>query len=95
MDGTVTLRSFNDAHLRNPELHALMKKIEVVENQEFTKAYNRQPQEHRARVTVVTNSGDRFVGQTGGDNDDVAAPKSDAEITEKFHRYTEEYLEPA
>ncbi len=32
MDGTVTLRSFNDAHLHNPELHALIEKIEVAEN---------------------------------------------------------------
>ena len=43
MDGTVTLRSFNDAHLWNPELRALMQKIEVVENEEFTKAYERLP----------------------------------------------------
>ena len=38
MDGTVTPRSFNDAHLWNPELRALMQKIEVVENEEFTQA---------------------------------------------------------
>ena len=30
MDGTVTLRSFNDAHLWNPELRALLPKVEVV-----------------------------------------------------------------
>ena len=38
MDGTVTPRSFNDAHLWNPELRALMQKIEVVENEEFTQS---------------------------------------------------------
>ena len=32
MEGMVTLRSYNEAHLWNPELRALMKKIEVVES---------------------------------------------------------------
>src|SRR5262249_43500952 len=46
MDGTLTLRSFDDAHLFDPEMRALMKKIEVVENKEFTKLYRQQPVEH-------------------------------------------------
>ena len=49
IDGTVTLRSFNDAHLWNPELRALMQKVEVVENDEFTKAFEDQPPRHCAR----------------------------------------------
>src|SRR5262249_23477193 len=54
MDGTVTSRSFDDAHLWNPELRALMQKIKVVENVEFTQAFERLPQEHHTRVSVVT-----------------------------------------
>ena len=92
MDGTVTLRSYNDSHLWNPELRALMQKIEVVENEEFTKAYDRESQEHRMRVTVVTSGGDRIVGESGGDQDDMSAPKSDAQIEEKFRVLTEDYL---
>jgi 2-methylcitrate dehydratase len=92
MEGTVTPRSFNDAHLWNPDLRALMQKIEVIENEEFTKAYERLPVEHRTRVTVVTNSGERLVGETGGGSDDMAAHMSDAQIEEKFRGLTEDVL---
>src|SRR5262249_33780367 len=89
MDGTVTLRSFNDAHLWNPALRALMAKIEVVANDEFTKANQRVPVEHRTRVTVKTASDKKFVGASGGDGDDLSTPKSDAKIEEKFRGLAE------
>jgi 2-methylcitrate dehydratase len=92
MDGTITPRSFNDAHLWNPELRALMQKIEVIGNDEFTQAYKRLPQEHRVRVTVVTKTGERLVGETGGGHDDLAAPRSDTEIVSKFRGLTEDVL---
>jgi 2-methylcitrate dehydratase PrpD len=92
MDGTVTTRSFDDAHLWNPELRALIQKIEVVENAEFTKAYERLPVEHRTRVTVVAANGERLVGESGGDKDDLSTQKSAAQIGEKFRGLTEDYL---
>lgn len=92
MNGTVTQHSFDDAHLWNPELRNLMQKIEVVENEEFTQAYNRLPVEHRSRVTVVTCSGERLVGESGGDMDDLSAPRSDAQIGKKFRVLTEELM---
>jgi 2-methylcitrate dehydratase len=95
MDGTVTLRSFNDAHLWNPELRALMQKIEVVENAEFTRAFEREPPQHRARVTVVTDGGERLVAESGGDSDGLSAQiwaTNDAQIAEKFRALTEDYL---
>ncbi|MBI4191677.1 MAG: MmgE/PrpD family protein [Betaproteobacteria bacterium] len=92
MDGTVTPRQFNDAHIWNPELRALLQKIEVVTNEEFTKAYERVPQEHHARVTVLTSKGERLVGEARGDKDDLAAPRSDAQIEEKFRGFTEDFL---
>ena len=88
----MTLHSFNDAHLWNPELRALMQKIEVVENAEFTQAFERLPVEHRTRVTVVTHSGEHLAGEAGGDQDDVSAPKSDTQIVEKFSRLIEDVL---
>ena len=48
--------------------------------------------EHRSRVTVVTHSGERLVGEAGGDQDDLASPKSDKQIEEKFRGLTEDYL---
>ena len=92
MDGTITLRSFNDSHLMNLELRGLIKKMKVIENEDFTQAYRRSPMEHRARVTVVTNGGEQLVGETGGGEDDLAAPKSDTMIEEKFRGFTEDVL---
>ena len=92
MDGTVTPRSFNDSHLWNPELRALMQKIQVVENAEFTKAYQRKPVEHRARVTIVTGNGEHLVEESGGETDGLATPKSDEQVVEKFRGLTEEFL---
>ena len=92
--GTVTPREFNDAHLWNPELRALLKKIEVVTNDEFTEIYERPSvlPVHPTRVTVITNSGERIVGESGGDKGDLSEHKSDAQIAEKFRGLTEEFL---
>ena len=92
MDGTVSHRSFDDAHLWNPELRSLLKKIELVENPEFTAAHERLPVEHRTRVTVVTSSGERLVGETGGDKGELSEQRSDAWIEDKFRGFTEDYL---
>src|SRR5262249_2876133 len=92
LDGTVTLRSFDDTHLRNPELRALLHKIEVVENKEFTDAYERLPQENHARVTVEMNSGERLVGKSGGDPDDIAVAKTVKQYEEKFRGLAEDVL---
>ncbi len=92
MDGTVTPRSFNDAHLWNPALRALIHKIEVVENEQFTRAYVRLPVEHHTQVTVVMANGDKLVGAAGGAKDELSAPKSDAEVAEKFRVLCEDAL---
>lgn len=92
MDGTITPRSFNDKNLWNPELRALIHKIDVVSNDEFTKAYVKVPVEHRTRVTVLTNSGETLVGEAGGDADDLNMPKSDAMIDDKFRTLCEDSI---
>ena len=66
MDGTVTPRQFNDVHLWNPDLRALLQKVEVVSNEEFTKAYERIPVVHLTRVTVNTSSGERSSANRAG-----------------------------
>jgi 2-methylcitrate dehydratase len=95
MDGTVTPRQFDDAHLKSPDLRALLAKINVVANDQFTKAYERLPVEHHTRVCLVTRSGERLVGEAGGHQGDLSQPKTDAQITEKFLGVTEEFLGPA
>jgi len=92
MDGMLTLRSYDDAHLKNPDLRALTRKIKVVENPEFTKAYARVPPEQRTRVTVVTTTGERLVGETGGEKDSLSTVQSNERIEKKFCSLAEEYL---
>jgi 2-methylcitrate dehydratase len=84
MDGMVTPRQFDEAHLRDPSLRALLAKVEVVANDEFTRAYEKLPVEHHTRVNVVTRGGERYSGEAGGDKGDLAQPKSDGEIAQKF-----------
>jgi 2-methylcitrate dehydratase len=91
-DGTITLKSFDDAHLWNADLRALMKKVECVENPDYTKAFRKIPSEHCSRVTVTTMDGRTLVGKSGGDSDDMGAKKSDALISDKFRRLSEDLL---
>lgn len=84
MDGAVTPRSFDDDKLWNPQLRALIQKIEVVENPDYTAAYARLPVEHRTRVTVTLADGKRLTGEAGGDKHELSAPKTDQEIDDKF-----------
>jgi 2-methylcitrate dehydratase len=92
VDGTVTPRQFDDAHLNSPELRALLAKIEVVSNDEFTRAYEKLPVEHRTRVHVAMRGGELVTGEAGGDRGDLSERKSDAQISEKFRGLTEEFL---
>ena len=92
LDGTLGLRSFDDAHLWNPRLRTLLPKIEIVENEEFTRAYKQSPRVHYGRVTVFMANGENKVGNSGGGADDLASPKTDAQISEKFRSLSEDFL---
>ena len=92
MDGTVTPLSFDAEHLKSPTLRALLPKIEVVANPEFTAAYERLPVEHRTRITAVTRDGTRVVGEAGGDQGDLSDHKDDTVIAAKFRALTEPML---
>ena len=94
IDGTVTPQSYDDAHLWNPRVRELMARIEVAENEMYTRLYEQVPQTHHTRVTVTMRNGEVLVGSSGGDEDDLAAPKSDAQVEEKFRRLTEDRLRP-
>jgi 2-methylcitrate dehydratase len=43
-------------------------------------------------VSVTLRSGERLVGEAGGDKGDLSQPKSDAEIEDKFRTLTEGVL---
>jgi 2-methylcitrate dehydratase len=84
IDKRITPQSFGDARLWSAELRALLPKIEVVTNDEFTAAYEQVPVQHRTRVTVTLLSGEHLVGEAGGNKGDLSQPKTDAEIEDKF-----------
>lgn len=92
VDKRVTPKSFADERLWSAELRALLPKIKVVANPEFTVAYERVPVEHRTRVTVLLKSGERVTGYAGGAEGDLSQPKSDSDIEEKFRSLTESCL---
>ncbi|HEX2829152.1 MAG TPA: MmgE/PrpD family protein [Burkholderiales bacterium] len=92
IDKRVSPASFADERLWSPELRALLPKIEVIANEEFTAAYERVPVEHRTRVSVLLKSGERRTGYAGGEQGDLSQPKSDREIEEKFRSLTGDRL---
>jgi 2-methylcitrate dehydratase len=89
IDKRLTPASFAHERLWSAELRALLPKIEVVANEEFTAAYERLPVEHRTRVTVLLKNGQRKTGYAGGAAGDLSQPKTDAEIEEKFRALAE------
>lgn len=92
IDGTLTRQSYDDERLWSPRVRELMRKVEVVENDEFTQAYEGTPQAHHTRITLVMKSGEKRIAASGGDADDVASPKSDAQVTAKFNALTQDAL---
>ena len=92
VDGTVTPRSFDDAHLRDPVLRTLLSKVELREHDEFTSAYERTPVQYRSCVTAVSKRGERFVGETGGAHGDLSDAMSEAEVSQKFQALVEPVL---
>jgi len=83
--GRVTVSSFEESRLADPRLRSLMTKMTLEENDEFSAAFTGQPQHYCARVTVRLTDGTRLSAESGKDADDLAVPKSDAWVNEKFH----------
>ena len=91
-DGTVTPRSFLEARLWDPELRALVQKVKVIHNPEFTQDYEKLPVQHRTRVTVATAGGATHVGEIRTLKGAPIDPMDDTEIEDKFRSLTGEYI---
>ncbi len=81
LDGTVTLKSFEEERLTDPPLRGLMDKVRVVELEELRGWY---PQAMPTRITVRTASGKEYVKQVDFPLGHPRNPMSDREIEEKF-----------
>jgi 2-methylcitrate dehydratase len=83
LDGTITVRSFAEKRLQDPELRALMQKVRVCPLQEFVGRY---PEAMPTRITVQTKSGRQYRAQVDYPLGHPKHPMSDAQVEEKFRR---------
>ncbi|MBV9322801.1 MAG: MmgE/PrpD family protein [Chloroflexi bacterium] len=80
-DGALTLGSFGDANLHDPQLRELMRRIRIEHNARFT---DRFPEELVSRLEVTTRSGDRFVLDGAYPKGHVRNPATPVEVDAKF-----------
>ncbi|MGX7678318.1 MmgE/PrpD family protein [Jatrophihabitans sp. DSM 45814] len=84
VDGTVTPASFAADRLTDRRLTELLSRLDVLADDEFTRAYERTPTEHRARVRVEFIDGTSMVGVCDELDAGLSAAKDRAEIDAKF-----------
>jgi 2-methylcitrate dehydratase len=90
--GSVWLDDFTPERIRDPRLLALMQKIEVRRNEEYTRAF---PESNCCRIEVITRSGERHVREIRYAKGHPKNPMTDQEIEAKFRRLTEPVMKPA
>jgi 2-methylcitrate dehydratase len=85
------LDDFTEERIRNPQIHALMQKIEVREKEEYTRAF---PEATCFRIELITKSGEKHVREIRYGKGHPKNPMSDQEIEAKFRRLAEPVLGP-
>jgi 2-methylcitrate dehydratase len=80
-DGSLSLSSFGESNLRDPELRALMQRIRIEHNAEFT---NRFPDELVNRVEVTSRSGQKFALDGTFPKGHERNPATQPEVDAKF-----------
>ncbi|MCH8350824.1 MAG: MmgE/PrpD family protein [Chloroflexi bacterium] len=75
--------------IHDPALHALIGKITIEEDEEFTRRY---PQEFNCRMEVTDTSGRIFEVHTPHPKGNRHNPLNDAEVEDKFRRLSQEVL---
>ena len=80
---------FDDAHLRDPAIHALASKVEVKEDPAFTRDF---PQKIRSRVEIVLADGRKLVRESEYPRGHVNNPMTEADVVDKFRALGERVL---
>jgi len=88
-DRTVTPRQFKDERLWDERLRAQMKKVKVVANEEFERAF---PAKQCTRVTITTTDGRQFSAERDFPKGDPRDPMTVDEISDKFDALAESVL---
>src|SRR5262249_29184714 len=81
MDGSVTLDSFDDAHLKNEKLLALVQKIEVKANAELDKKY---PEGIPNLIRIHTKRGETLEKEVTFPRGHARNPMPEQEVEAKF-----------
>lgn len=92
LEGDVTLDSFSEQRLRDPELLALIAKIRVLRDPALSARY---PRGIPNRLEITLESGARHVAENEFPRGHDQNPMSDAEVAAKFERLAEGVLSPA
>jgi 2-methylcitrate dehydratase PrpD len=79
--GSVRLNAFLPERMSDPDVRALMKKIEVVADPELSKGY---PNQRAAQVEIETNDGRKLAHFQPTRKGDPEMPLSDEEVNDKF-----------
>jgi 2-methylcitrate dehydratase len=88
-DGMVTPKQFKDERLWDARLRAQMKKVKVVANAEFERAF---PARQCTRVTVTTTDGRKLVAEREVPKGDPRDPMTRVELEQKFDALAEPIL---
>lgn len=92
IEGTVGPKQFGPEYLADPAIRALMGKVSVAVDDDYSAAYKARPPRHWTEVSVKTRSGGEFTGLAGGEHGDMAVGKSDDEVERKFVSIVEGFL---
>jgi 2-methylcitrate dehydratase len=91
MDGRVSEATFDERHLRDPRLRALITKTTITERADYTVMY---PDGCPCRIEVLTRAGERKTAETRYFRGHAKNPLTDDEVEAKFRRLGEGVLAP-
>ena len=92
MDGTIRSDSFDEARIHDAATRALMQKIAIAENADFTQRF---PAELTTEIEIDTRSGERLSEIASYPRGHARNPMTDSEIDAKFAAQAERVLSPA
>jgi 2-methylcitrate dehydratase len=79
--GAVTPSSFTQDRIQSPDIHDLISKMVIRENEEFTQRY---PAEYGCRMEITERTGKSFMAETSHPKGHRLNPLSDSEVEAKF-----------
>ena len=89
-DGRITVDSFSQQRINDPALRALMNRIKIVENKEFTRQF---PHKLMTEIEVITRDGKRMVESAQYSKGHAKNPMTDADVEAKFGLLCEGFMD--